>query len=129
MKDDDFIPTMGKGKGTWCAGVARRGGKLLYCFPVASSFADHWFEYKITDAHLRVLQSDEERFFLLFAAMHDTHQLKPHPPAKVVAHIFDTILLAKREAVLEFVADEGDSLKAHGVHRSIPSLAERLKSE
>ncbi len=125
VTSEEFIPTMGKGKEAWCAGVGKNG-MLLYHFPVASGLATMSFEFEITDAHLHVLQTDKERFYLLFAAMHDTHQSEPFPNAAARKEMFNTILFAKKDVVARFMAHEDGVLKELGAHRSIPSLADRL---
>lgn len=61
VASEEFIPTMGKGKEAWCAGVVGKNGMLLYHFPVASGLATKSFEFEITDAHPHVLQTDKER--------------------------------------------------------------------
>lgn len=126
MTDEEFIPFKGKSKGTWCAWVARKNGRLLYHFPVDSGFASLLFEYEITKEHLFALQTDEERFYLLFAVMHDTHQLAPKPTATMCAEIFDTVLLAENCMLSEFLADADGSLRTLGVHCNIWELADKL---
>lgn len=112
MLENGFIPT--KGEGGWCAGVVHEDGKLMYHFPVASGHADLSFKFEITDDHLQVLQEDEERFYFLFAVMHETHQLPPYPTENARAEIFDTILFASKATVSKFLTNQDARHHAHG---------------
>lgn len=114
MEDREIIQTKGKGKNHWCAGVLRQGGKLIYYFPVESGHVSYWFEYEITNEYLNVLQTDEERFYFLFALMHHTHQLQPHPTKKMRNEIFNTILLADKTTVSKYLTKNDGRRYAHG---------------
>ncbi|WP_341366105.1 DUF6357 family protein [Yoonia sp. BS5-3] len=112
MSETELIPT--KGKPGWCAGVVRVDGKLMYSFPVASGHIDRSFSFEITNDHLQILQEDEERFYFLFAVMHETHQLPPYPTEKMREEIFDTILFANKATVSKFLTHQDARHLAHG---------------
>ena len=73
--------------------VTKQGEQLIYHLPVESGFASLLFTFVISDKHLSVLKTDNERYYFLFAVLHRRYQMKNPASAPKADRHFDLILL------------------------------------
>ena len=123
LSDEQRVETIG-GQG-WGPRVYRDGDALMYHFPVESSFVSHSFSFEISHDHLHVLQTNRERFYLLYAALHHPHQLPPRPDEAERRAYADTILLGDEETVATFLDAKNE--EANGAVTSL--LRQYFESE
>ena len=72
--------------------VTEQSDQLIYHLPVERGFASLEFTFVITPEQLAVLKTDEERYYFLFAVLHQWYQpLHPGYGPKTNRH-FDTVL-------------------------------------
>lgn len=76
---------------------------LVYRLPVESGFASKFVKLKISDEHLSILQSDDERFYFLFAFLHWLFQRCPMTDHQTAENHLETILLSPKNEVEELL--------------------------
>ncbi|MCK0097894.1 DUF6357 family protein [Qipengyuania sp. S6317L1] len=109
--------------------TADRDGRLIYHLPVESGFASRSFELKITDEHLSILKSDDERFTFLFALLHWLFQRDPMTDHQKAENHLETILLSPNnevEELLNRVDAQSNGAVSHFAQQKMGRHGERL---
>lgn len=117
-------------KQAWEPSVTRhRNGGLVYRLPVESGFASKFVKLKITDEHLSILQSDDERFYFLFAFLHWLFQRYPMTDHQTAENHLEAILLSPKnevEELLNRVDAESNGAVSHFAKQKMGRHGERL---
>lgn len=72
--------------------VTKQGDQLTYHLPVESGIASLLFTFEITADELAVLNADEERYYFLFAILHQRYQMQNPASAPKADRHFDLML-------------------------------------
>lgn len=88
-------------RGPWTPQIIWRDCGAVLCVPVESGFASYHPEFEITPEQAEILRTDIDRYFFLFAVLHERVQQAQGRMARMEANTVITHVLSSPRPVLE----------------------------
>ena len=111
--------------------VTKQGDQLTYHLPVESGFASLLFTFAVTADHLAALKADEERYYFLFAVLHQRYQMQNPASAPKADRHFDLVLfgdIPDVERLLNLEDAEGNGAVSSLIRNTIGRAHEPMRS-